>query len=986
MDGAMDETLSKLKAVLQRDDLKIKASKYLRTSFTGPDGTERPLKVRNYQIQMILHLVAMYRFIVGDDTGLGKCRTKDSLLITDHGMLRLGSLAPNATKMTPDNFYPMSKPVKVWTGWKWAPIRRFYYNGSKPTKKIRTRRGYEVTGSWVHPLWKRGSQGEQFTELQNLSIGDHLCLVRDAELAFPNTEPVLPVPPDIYAPNAIRYTTPTVLTPELAGFLGYVTAEAWVNSDSAICLTQHRDLNPEVHDHMRELAAQLFGWVGKPDDITIPIQSVILRAYMEGLGIDKGLSATKTVPWPIFQGTRESVRQFLRCYIDSEGSVTGGTIEVSSASEQLLKDVQCLLLRFGVVCTRRPKRIKGRNHTYWRIAICGSDARTYAQHIGFVSARKNTVFMGMPPNANLDVVPHAQGEVEALRAAILSATARCGSNDSRKGSGLKQFGVSFEKTLNNIRNSGRNPTYEFLTKMLDVARQAQVTPEHPAYEAVQKIVSQHWFYDPIESIEDGHDEVMDIEVDDPDHSFVADGMINHNTLSSIAACCYLFDRQPNTKVVVLTKKSVVNQWADEVRRFTVGVEAFTAKGTPKQRKKSYEDFQAHDGPCVLVMGYRSAVQDFAELQEWKIGVLILDEATVVKNPTAQIHQAVRYLASDEVSERCWGLTATLIKNNLVEGYGIYRVVVPGLFNMTPNAFMLDYCVVEMQPIGKGRKVPVVVGYKRSDVARFRMKIEPYYLGRPKHAVATELPALTTKVVKVGMSSVQHLKYAEALAGLLEVGGEEKEVTKLTAVTYCQEIVNHPGLIQCDGDSEKLDTLVDMVTEGDLDGEKVIVYTRFERMVTLGIAALEKAGVKCVRVTGAETEDQRAEAQRKFQDPKSDTKVIWITAAGNDAINLQAAKALVFYDTPFSAGDYIQTLGRMIRIGSVHDRVMAIHLVASSTIDERVMAIMDRKMGLVEAVLGKRIKGEGDDDLIQSTNEIDAIFDALREDAKGLIRG
>ena len=67
------------------------------------------------------------------------------------------------------------------------------------------------------------------------------------------------------------------------------------------------------------------------------------------------------------------------------------------------------------------------------------------------------------------------------------------------------------------------------------------------------------------------------------------------TLSSIAACCYLFDRQPNTKVVVLTKKSVVNQWADEVRRFTVGVEAFTAKGTPKQRKKSYEDFQAHDG-------------------------------------------------------------------------------------------------------------------------------------------------------------------------------------------------------------------------------------------------------------------------------------------------------------------------------------------------------------------------------------------------------
>lgn len=461
------------------------------------------------------------------------------------------------------------------------------------------------------------------------------------------------------------------------------------------------------------------------------------------------------------------------------------------------------------------------------------------------------------------------------------------------------------------------------------------------------------------------------------------------TLSSIAACCYLWDREPDTAVVVLTKKSVVNQWADEVRRFTTGVEAFTAKGSPAQRRKAYDAYKAHVGPKVIVMGYRTAVQDFTELQDWSIGVMILDEATVVKNPTAQIHQVVRHLSAPQTSKRCWGLTATLIKNNLVEGYGIYRVVVPGLFGMTATAFQNDYCIVQMQPIGRGRKVPVVVGYRKSDVDRFRLKIEPYYLGRPKHAVATELPALTSKVVKVGMTAAQHFKYQEALAGLLRVGEEEKEVTKLTAVTYCQEIVNHPALIQCDGDSEKLDALVEMVTDGDLDGEKVIVFTRFERMVTIGVKALEAAGVRCVRVTGAETEDQRADAQRAFQDPNSDVKVIWITTAGNDAINLQAAKALVFYDTPFSAGDFLQTLGRMIRIGSIHDRVLAVHLVAENTVDERVMTVMEKKMGLVEAVLGKRIKGDGDDgvdEVIRADREIDDLFEALRRDAQGLVRG
>jgi SNF2 family DNA or RNA helicase len=228
-----------------------------------------------------------------------------------------------------------------------------------------------------------------------------------------------------------------------------------------------------------------------------------------------------------------------------------------------------------------------------------------------------------------------------------------------------------------------------------------------------------------------------------------------------------------------------------------------------------------------------------------------------------------------------------------------------------------------------------------------------------------------------------------LSGILEIGtGEEKEVSKLTAVTYCQEIVNHPMLIDVPGDSCKLDELIDILTEGDLAGEKVIVFTRFERMVGIGIEACTKAGVKCVRITGKEDEDERKEAQDTFQDHNSGVPVVWITTAGSDAINLQAAKAIVFFDTPFSAGDYLQVLGRMIRIGSIHDRVFALHLVTEDSIDERVMDIVDGKMGLLEAVLGKRIKGDDEDvdELIQSDKgSIDALFDSLKTAARGLLR-
>lgn len=466
---------------------------------------------------------------------------------------------------------------------------------------------------------------------------------------------------------------------------------------------------------------------------------------------------------------------------------------------------------------------------------------------------------------------------------------------------------------------------------------------------------------------------------------VGDDMGLGKTVMGIAALSYLFEKSPDMKVLILTKKSAVRQWVDEVNRFTDGVQTVVCRGTPKQRAAAREVFKASTGPTVMIMGHRGAVQDFSQMQDMTWGVLILDEATVVKSPKAQMHQVCRYLSMQ--SQRVWGLTGTLLKNNLVEGYGIYRTVVPDLFKMTLPAFIDDYCQTQLINVGRGKKVKQIVGYKKSDVQRFKMVIEPYYLGRHKHQVASELPPLTTRRIKVGMSAIQAAKYKEAVAGLLEIGtGEEKEVTKLTAVTYCQEIVNHPMLIEIEGESEKLHELIDILTEGDLDGEKVIVFTRFEKMVGIGIEALEKAGVKCVRITGKEDEDERKAAQDIFQDSSSDIPVVWITTAGSDAINLQSAKAIIFYDTPFSAGDYLQCIGRMLRIGSIHDRVLALHLITEHSIDERVMDIMDRKMELLDAVLGKRIKGEDDDDDLigVDTGVINEIYEALKNDANGMI--
>jgi len=363
---------------------------------------------------------------------------------------------------------------------------------------------------------------------------------------------------------------------------------------------------------------------------------------------------------------------------------------------------------------------------------------------------------------------------------------------------------------------------------------------------------------------------------------------------------------------------------------------------------------------------------------------LVSNCTAFKNPSTQTYQVVRHLSAADRASRFWALTATLIKNNLIEGYGIYSLLVPGLFPTSKNRFMTEYCLTRLQQIANSRRqIPVIIGYRADQIAKFRENIDPYFLARAKFDVAKELPVLTIREHKCGMTREQDTKYREALAGLFEKDktDEEVETTKLTALIYCQQIADHPELVECDGGSEKMDDLFDMLTEGDLAGEKVIVFSRFRKMIDVLEREAKKHKIKSVRVTGKEDEDQRKDAMREFQNPTSDVQVCWITEAAKEGINLQAANALIFYDSPWSAGDYLQCLGRMIRIGSTHDRCYAIHMVARGTIDVHVMAVLRKKMKLIEEVMGRRIKGDDENILVSDEDGIDDIFSAVAADAR-----
>lgn len=393
------------------------------------------------------------------------------------------------------------------------------------------------------------------------------------------------------------------------------------------------------------------------------------------------------------------------------------------------------------------------------------------------------------------------------------------------------------------------------------------------------------------------------------------------------------------------------QWTDEFLRH---------KKVYDELQEKYEQAKSLSHPTKKVPGILDYIKDFKKSNPQAKFILVMDEMHKVKNYKSQFHQTVKELSIQ--CDRLYGLTATPIKNRLIEFFSIFKILKPSLFPKITH-FMNDYCVTKMQQIGGGRQVPIVVGYK--NLKQFVDKIEPYYLSRKKHEVAKELPQLITREVICELTDMQEELYEIAEAGLLGTDPDSEESEILKSLVLCQQVVNSPCLIAdengepFDGPSSKEEILLEML-ENDLDEKKVIIFSRFERMISRVEKILGEKKIKCVRITGKENRaEEREKNKNLFQDTNSGINVILITTAGAESINLHAAEYLIFIDSPFSFGDMIQIVGRMIRIGSTHQNVVALHLVAErqngkKTIDHHVIDILKKKKKLIEQVAGSNL--------------------------------
>jgi SNF2 family DNA or RNA helicase len=118
------------------------------------------------------------------------------------------------------------------------------------------------------------------------------------------------------------------------------------------------------------------------------------------------------------------------------------------------------------------------------------------------------------------------------------------------------------------------------------------------------------------------------------------------------------------------------------------------------------------------------------------------------------------------------------------------------------------------------------------------------------------------------------------------------------------------------------------------------------MLAIIAAALDKAGLPYVTLTGDTTD--RVMPVKRFQDGEVPLFLISLKAGGV-GLNLTAADTVIHYDPWWNPAAENQATDRAHRIGQLKP-VFVYKLIVAGSIEERIVAMQDRKAALADSIL------------------------------------
>ncbi|MDR1635543.1 MAG: DEAD/DEAH box helicase [Bifidobacteriaceae bacterium] len=421
---------------------------------------------------------------------------------------------------------------------------------------------------------------------------------------------------------------------------------------------------------------------------------------------------------------------------------------------------------------------------------------------------------------------------------------------------------------------------------------------------------------------------------------LADDMGLGKTVQTLAMIARARLEQPadTPPFLVVAPSSVVPGWVEEAARFTPELVVRTAGETRARAGQPLA--QLAQGADLIVTSYAIFRLDKEEFAGVAWPGLILDEAQFAKNWATKVNQQARALGTDFKL----AITGTPMENSLEEFWAIFAIVAPGLLG-SRRQFKELYA----GPISAG-------GDSGQDaMGQLRRRARPLLLRRTKETVAGDLPERQEQVLHVELAGRHRELYdtylqreRSRMLGLLE-DWETNQFAILRSLTLLRRAALDATLVDPSlhgVPSSKLDVLMDQLDQVIGAGHRALVFSQFTTYLAKVRQRLRAVGVEHAYLDGSTT--RRADVINSF---KQGTAAVFLISlkAGGFGLNLTEADYVFLLDPWWNPATENQAIDRTHRIGQTRP-VMVSRLVSQETIEEKVMALKERKQALFDSLL------------------------------------
>lgn len=392
----------------------------------------------------------------------------------------------------------------------------------------------------------------------------------------------------------------------------------------------------------------------------------------------------------------------------------------------------------------------------------------------------------------------------------------------------------------------------------------------------------------------------------------------------------------NKPFLIVCPTSVVPNWISELQKFAPLLNATILHGN-----KRTEQFQKVNKSDVVITSYALLAKDIEELKKYSWRGVVMDEAQYIKNPATKMSQSACMLKAEH--RIC--LTGTPVENHLGELWSQFHFLNPGMLGSAKRFSELFRVPIERQGNMERQKL-------------LSSRIKPFMIRRTKVEVEKDLPPKTVILKPTELEGAQrdlyelirvsmHKKVRDEIANK---GLSRSQITILEALLKLRQACCDPRLVKIEkarsvNVSAKLDMLTEMLSELVDEGRKVLLFSQFTSMLDLIEPELVKLRIPFVQIRGDTTD--RTTPVKRFQ--AGDVPVFLLSLkAGGTGLNLTAADTVIHYDPWWNPAVEDQATDRAYRIGQ-DKPVFVYKLIASGTIEERMLELQERKRKIASSI-------------------------------------